>query len=404
MNPAPHRDRLIERLREIHGTLVAMTHEICDDDYRRQYHDDLSPLGWHLGHTVFVENLWLRERVLGSEPDEELSRLYIPENCPRPERGPRLPPKDEMITRVRRCQQDNIQLLQNPPALLVRHQLMHNDYLLKFLIQHHAQHLETMRMVKTQRCLQRERRCGNGGGGRRPGQPRENENLAHTAIHFNAGTQTMIGGDNNWSYDNELPQQKVPLKPFAISTQPVSNAQDLNFIKNGGYQQPAYWNTAGRQWLARHRAAAPLGWFYANGGWRQVHGDGDDALAPDAPVCGINLHEACAFAAYAGARLPHEYEWETAARSGKLAQLHHAWEWCANTFHPYPGFRDFPYPEYSTPAFNGKHYVLRGGSRFTEPECRRLSFRNFYTADKRHIFAGLRLAFPPNQTTANNKL
>ncbi len=69
------------------------------------------------------------------------------------------------------------------------------------------------------------------------------------------------------------------------------------------------------------------------------------------------------------------------------------WEWCSNTFHPYEGFRSFPYERYSTLWFDGWHYTLRGGSRYSRPEVKRPSFRNFYAPDKRHIFAGFRLAF-----------
>ena len=68
-------------------------------------------------------------------------------------------------------------------------------------------------------------------------------------------------------------------------------------------------------------------------------------------------------------------------------------EWCANRFHPYPGFRPFPYPEYSLPWFDGRHYVLKGGSRLSEPEVQRPAFRNYYTPATRHILSGVRLAF-----------
>jgi iron(II)-dependent oxidoreductase len=117
-------------------------------------------------------------------------------------------------------------------------------------------------------------------------------------------------------------------------------------------------------------------------------------LSADQPVAGISHYEARAFAAWAGARLAHEYQWEVAQRLGLLEQTGRVWEWCENRFHPYPGFRPFPYPEYSQPWFDGRHYSLRGGSVHTRPAVRRASFRNFFEADKRHIFAGLRLVFP----------
>jgi iron(II)-dependent oxidoreductase len=97
---------------------------------------------------------------------------------------------------------------------------------------------------------------------------------------------------------------------------------------------------------------------------------------------------------YAGCGLPHENAWEVAMRSDERLwkSTGQAWEWCNNTFYPYPGFRAFPYARYSTPWFDQRHYVMRGGSRYSGQSIRHRAFRNFYTADKRHVFAGLRLA------------
>ncbi len=383
-----NRDRLTARLGAIHATLIGMLRGVSDDEYRNRYHDHLSPLGWHVGHTLFVENLWLRERVLEAQPaDTALSGLYIPENCPHSERGGQLPPKNDALRQIRKKQQDNIALFKAAPSKLLRHELMRQDYLLKFLIQHHAQHIETMRMIKTQMFARK-------GGGRAGKGLTQAAAITHAPVCFGNHQQTRVGGNDNWSFDNELPQQEVAPKAFAINRTPVTNAQYLAFIRAGGYRNTEHWDRNGRRWLAAAKVSAPDGWFCdARGSWHQTHCDGSRPLAPDEPVHGISHYEARAFAAYANARLPHEYEWEIAAHTGQLEKMHCVWEWCDNTFHPYPDFRPFPYPEYSIPAFDDKHYALRGASRFSEAECRRISFRNFHTREKRHIFAGVRLAF-----------
>ena len=381
-------NQLIDRLHDIHDTLTVMFDGVSEDEYRDQHHNDLSPLGWHIGHTLFIENMWLHERVMETQvPNQELLVLYIPENCSRSERKAQLPPKDEALHQIRNQQRNNIDLLRTMPEKLLRHELMRENYLLKFLIQHHAQHIETMRMVKTQSLSRKAGRL-NGQGLKQPAS------LVHSKIRFDITERAFVGGDDKWAFDNELPRKKVSLKAFSINQIPVTNAQYLAFIEAGGYRENKCWGADGWRWLAESKVTAPDGWFRdGDKGWYQACCDGNHILTPDSPVHGVSHYEARAFAAFAGARLPHEYEWEIAARAGQLAKIHHVWEWCDNTFHPYHNFRPFPYPEYSVPSFDKKHYTLRGASRFSEAELRRLSFRNFYTRDKRHIFAGIRLAF-----------
>jgi iron(II)-dependent oxidoreductase len=174
----------------------------------------------------------------------------------------------------------------------------------------------------------------------------------------------------------------------------VSNAEYLAFMEDGGYRRQALWSDAGWQWRARLSRPQPEHWCRdAAGDWLQLTPGDALPLPADGSLIGSSYFEAEAYATWAGGRLPHEYEWEAAAAQGLLQGVGTVWEWCGNRFHPYPGFRAFPYEGYSVPWFDGGHHVLRGGSSYTQPCLRRATFRNFYTADKRHIFAGCRVAF-----------
>lgn len=223
-----------------------------------------------------------------------------------------------------------------------------------------------------------------------------------TQGHYRIGSR----GDP-FAYDNERPPQAVELSGFRIARRPVTNSGYLGFIESGGYQESGFWDEPGRRWLESMVPApqAPLGWRRnASGHWYEINLNGPADLPPDQPVLGLNRHEAKACAAWVaglggphtGAVLQHEYQWELAARSGLLDEIGHAWEWCANHFHPYPEFSPFPDQETSAPAFADNEGVLRGACLHTQRCLRRASFRNHRHPDDRNGFAGLRLVYPPS--------
>lgn len=372
------------RLRELReacrDTLAA-----CDDaECRKQWHPALSPLSWHLGHVFFVESHWLREAVL--ERNDGLAAwhdLYFPEYCPKKERAQRLPKRDELLAWTR--EQAAINDACWPDAAAGDHALMRDDYLRRFLTQHYAQHLETMSLIRRQTRM----RASPGSGVPRLREP--------TAPAFDPvavpAWEGSLGADSaDAVYDNEHPAHRKRVAGFRLAARPVNNAEWLAFIEAGGYRRPELWTETGHAWLAATGAEHPEHWRpHPDGGWYGA--DPEEPLTPNAPVHGICAHEADAFAYWAGARLPHEHEWESAARRGLLQNHGRVWEWCGNALHPYPGFIPFPYDGYSTPWFDGRHRVLRGASRLTAPELRRPSFRNFYPEGHRHVMAGLRLAW-----------
>ncbi len=354
--------------------------------YNQQTDPDLSPLGWHLGHCVFFECYWLHEIINdNNQVTEPLADLYIPPRTPKAERGAHLPPCDTLIKWSRGLQALNHQTLQDLPAGIAKHELLENDYLLHFFIQHHSQHYETMLMILTRNALAKTK-----------GEYLSTSPLVSNKISTNraalAAGHYRIGGQKPNAYDNELPPQPAELDPFEISRTPVTNAEFLGFMEDDGYQRSGLWDEQGLLWQQQNQRR-PDHWRQdEHENWYAIGVHGPYELAPDDPVMGLNYYEATAFANWAGARLPHEYQWETACRLQALQLTGRVWEWCQNTFHPYEGFTPFPYDEYSKPWF-GDHYTLRGGSLYTRPAIKRPSFRNFFQPDKRFIFAGLRLVW-----------
>ena len=383
-------EELVIELSQLHDKIQCLTASMDDNDYRRQYHPDLSPLGWHYGHIIYIENLWLRNTVLNQGTLKESDhQLYNPRNMPKHLRGKVLAYRDRLLEQGQQQFNNNIALLENLPAKFGKHCLMKDAYLLKFLLQHHSLHLETMKMVITQKHIQETTPSDNGcilnGNSLKQATQVNKEPLLFESKRY------RIGGKDNWSFDNELPHHSISLDTFAVNRAPVSNAEYLGFMEAGGYQDEQYWSAEGFLWLQKSKVDAPDGWYYQNG-WFQANPEGYQSIDPDAAVCGICYYEAQAFANYANARLPHEYEREVSHL--QLEKNTDTWEWCLNNFHPYSGFNSFPYREYSTPWFDKKHHVLRGGCRFNEVNCHlRASFRNFYEKHKRHIFSGIRLAY-----------
>lgn len=386
-------------LAQLQAGLLAFARRFDDADLRRQPDALLSPLGWHLRHCVFIECLWICEIVGG---DDRLTRPLrtdcIPELAPKPTRGARLPPRDALLAWAETEMAANLRRLGRLPAGDTGNRLLDDGYLGDFLADHHAQHLETMAMVATALAL-----------ARAPDRPRRpgltaNGRAGPDFVTVDGG-RIGIGTAHGFAFDNERPARTVDLDAFTIARRPVSNGDYARFIADGGYREPSYWSPAGWHWRRTAGISAPYHWRRAvDGGWVGVGIDGVETLAADEPVSGINRYEAGACARWAGAALPHEYQWEAARRAQAIADHGHAWEWCANDFHPYPGFRPFTYRAYSQSWFDHRHVVLRGASRHTHPRIARPGFRNYYSPHCRHIFAGLRLiADAPSGGAAHNR-
>jgi iron(II)-dependent oxidoreductase len=169
--------------------------------------------------------------------------------------------------------------------------------------------------------------------------------------------------NEGFAFDNEKWSHPVVLEPFRISRRPVTYGEYRKF------REPPYCKDGKVRRFER--------WI---------------PIPDDEPVRHVIWHDAAAYCAFAGRRLPTEAEWECAALSG-LENVGHVWEWTSSTFLPYPGFVRDPYKEYSEPWF-ATHKVLRGASFATPPGVAHARFRNFYAPERGDMFVGFRTCAP----------
>ena len=247
----------------------------------------------------------------------------------------------------------------------------------------------------------------------------------HAMRQFGAqgGTFTMGTSDHPWAYDNERPAHEVTVAPFRIDTRPVTAADYLAFVDDGGYLDDRLWHPDGWAFAQQEHLEHPQFWRReGQGAWSLLRFGQTTRSATsilDEPVQHVSWYEADAFARWAGKRLPTEAEWECAARTADISdgeprpaprrsRAGHArrpttadgiagligdvWEWTSSDFSPYPGFEAFPYGEYSEVFFGPEYKVLRGGSWATDPAAVRPTFRNWDYPIRRQIFAGFRCA------------
>ena len=216
-----------------------------------------------------------------------------------------------------------------------------------------------------------------------------------------------------FAFDCEGPRHLTLLAPHQLADRPVSAAEWIAFIDAGGYREPRWWLSDGWAWVQREGIEAPLYWQRdGEGGWLSFGLDGLKPVDRAAPVTHVSFYEADAFAAWAGARLPTEAEWESAAAGDDPAggnQLDAAgpvrplpgdaglfggvWEWTGSAYRPYPGFRPAAgaVGEYNGKFMSGQ-FVLKGGSCATPRGHLRASYRNFFYPHQRWQFTGVRLA------------
>jgi len=409
-------DALLFRYQSVRATSLALAAPLSAEDAMVQSMPDASPAKWHLAHTTwFFERFVLatQDGYRGIEPawDVLFNSYYqsVGPMHPRPQRGLLSRPTLPAVLAYRLQVDDRIERAltaggldddaQRRIVLGLHHEQQHQELLLTDI--KHALWCNPLRPA-----YREDLRVATA-----PAAPLQwvarDEQLGHV------GAPAWPEADG-FAFDNESPRHRVLVPAHALASRPVSNAEYRAFIDAGGYRDPALWLSDG--WAL----ASAAGWSHPLYWEAELEHEftlaGLRAIDPHAPVCHLSQYEADAFARWAGARLPTETEWETQAAaqplrgnfldndalhpqparrsSAPLQQLFgDVWEWTSSAYLPYPGFQPMAG---SLGEYNGKFMsgqcVLRGGSCATPRDHMRTSYRNFFHAQDRWQFSGVRLA------------
>lgn len=374
-----------EELARARGRTDELLGPLSEEQLQAQVSPLMSPLVWDFAHIGHFEELWLLRELGGQPPVQaEHDDVYDAFAHERSERGelPILLPSAAraFVADVRR----RVLELLGDLRLDGDDPLLERGFVFGMVIQHELQHVETMTQTLQLGSLQ----------GPAPGAPPEISTDGDVLVE--AGPFTLGAGDDEpWAYDNERPSHVIPLPAFGIDRALVTNAEYAAFVDAGGYRDRDAWSQEGWGWREAEGVEGPL--FWERDGDRQLRRrfDSREDVPPREPVQHVSWYEADAYARWAGKRLPTEPEWEKAARTaaGELEHLRGAvWQWTSSQFTAYPGFRAFPYAEYSEVFFGDEYRVLRGGSWVTDPLVARPTFRNWDYPKRRQIFSGIRCA------------
>jgi len=429
--PLAWKDRAREALGTARRRLGDLLRPLPAEVLSTQHSPLMSPPIWDVAHLANYEEQWLL-RALG-EPGLvgwETDRMYDAIRNPRASRSTL--PLLGVAETFAYAEQVRARALRHldgldEEALVQTGALLEGGFVYGMVAQHEQQHVETL--IATLQLVSSTALPPLPGA-----LPRPDRGSLSREVRVRGGAFRM-GTDAPWAYDNERPQHGVDVPEFFIDRFPVSNEDFLAFIDDGGYRRQELWHPAGWAFREAERLEHPLFWRRSAQGWERRRFALWEALPGAEPVCHVSWYEADAYARWAARRLPTEAEWEKAAASapdgtvrrypwgdtppdlsranlwplgghpasvgafpagasawGAEQLVGDVWEWTASDFGPYPGFRAFPYPEYSAVFFGPEYKILRGGSWAVAPDAIRNTFRNWDYPIRRQIFAGFRCA------------
>ncbi|MEH3035825.1 MAG: ergothioneine biosynthesis protein EgtB [Sphingomonas adhaesiva] len=413
IRPAPDdATTLASRYDAVRSLTEALVAPLSDADATVQSMDDASPAKWHLAHTTwFFETFVLRDHVVGYRAyDDQFAFLFNSYYEAEGKRHARA--RRGMVTRpslaevlayraaVDAALLDALPTLPSAAVELValgcHHEEQHQELLVTDIL-----HLFSENPVEPAIW---------------PAAPKVPVAMPAPIAWIESAEHVVEVGHagRGFAFDCEGPRHRTLVPAHAIADRTVTNGEWAAFIADGGYADPRWWLSDGWAWVQRESVAAPLYWEQQGGRWTRFGLDGRRPIDPAAPVTHVSFFEADAYAAWAGARLPTEAEWEAAAAAhdahggnqmdaagpveprpaaGGPAFFGDVWEWTGSAYRPYPGFVA---AEGAVGEYNGKfmsgQFVLRGGSCATPRGHARASYRNFFYPHQRWQFTGVRLA------------
>ncbi len=395
----------------------------------------VNPLLWEIGHTAWFQEKWVlrhvgREKSFRADADSLYDSMAIPHDT---RWDLPLPSREATLEYLRAARDRVIEKLQSrdPGAEFLYH--------VAYTVFHEDMHNEAFTYAR-QTLGYPAPRLSLSAAEAAPSSVEAAAPLPGDAEV--PGGEFLLGAapDEPFVFDNEKWAHPVEVKPFVIARAPVTQGEFLAFVEDAGYRREELWTREGWAWREAAAAEHPVYWRKeSSGDWLRRDFDRWVRLEPHRPVIHVNWHEAQAYCRWAGRRLPTEAEWEAAAAGetasdggplssrkrrypwgesfpgadranldaramgcfavGALAagdsaagcrqMLGNVWEWTASDFLPYPGFVADPYQEYSEPWFR-THKVLRGGCWVTRARLLRNTYRNYYTPDRRDVWAGFR--------------
>ncbi len=409
-DPATRR-ALAARYRETRARTEALCAPLEPEDHQLQSIPECSPPKWNLAHTSwFFETFLLAPREPGFRPHHPLfaylfNSYYnaLGDQWPRASRGLLSRPTVAEVYAYRRAVDERtLALLESADdrawtelapivELGLNHEEQHQELLLTDL--KHAFGLNPLRPCYA--------------------PPEERPRTAAAAVEWErhpAGERRIGHDGSGFAFDNEGPRHRALVPAFEFASRPVNNGEFLQFIADGGYDRPELWLSDGWATKRREGWSAPLYWIRDGSEFTQFTLRGTRPLDPAEPVCHVGFYEADAYARWAGARLPTENEWEVAVGARpvvgnfldserfhpdnrKESYYGDVWVWTASPYVAYPGYRP---AAGALGEYNGKfmcnQMVLRGGSCVTPAGHVRPTYRNFFPAEARWQFSGLRLA------------